>query len=223
VLLRSLPNLLGIFRIVTTPLLVWLILRADPLGFYAAVVLLLAMAISDIADGPIARNLGVVSPLGVFLDTISDKIFVAGALIPMVQVDLLSSWIALLVIVRDFAVSGLRSFAAAEGVVISARQWGKQKLVITVTAIVWLLLAAAFNGSSTPAFEPRTDLTGLAYGWSWLLSLWPIPMFLAVIWTIFSGAEYFWKAWPLLSGKLTPEAKSAAVAAPKPTSLKPDR
>jgi CDP-diacylglycerol--glycerol-3-phosphate 3-phosphatidyltransferase len=222
VLLRSLPNLLGIFRIVTTPLLVWLILRADPLGFYAAVVLLLVMAISDIADGPIARSLGVVSPLGVFLDTISDKIFVAGALIPMVQVGLLSSWIALLIIVRDFAVSGLRSFAAAEGVVISARQWGKQKLVITVIAIVWLLLAAAFNGSSTPAFEPRAALTGLAYGWSWLLSLWPISMFLAVIWTIFSGAEYFWKAWPLLSGKLTPEAKSAA-AAPKPTSLKPDR
>jgi CDP-diacylglycerol---glycerol-3-phosphate 3-phosphatidyltransferase len=223
VLLRSLPNLLGIFRILTTPLLVWLILRADPIGFYAAVVLLLVMAISDIADGPIARSLGVVSPLGVFLDTISDKIFVAGALIPMVQVDLLSSWIALLIIVRDFAVSGLRSFAAAEGVVISARQWGKQKLVITVTAIVWLLLAAAFNGSSTPAFEPRADLGGLAYGWSWLLSLWPISMFLAVIWTIFSGAEYFWKAWPLLSGKLAPEAKSAAVATPKPTSLKTDR
>ena len=80
-----------------------------------------------------------------------------------------------------------------------------QKLVITVIAIVWLLLAAAFNGSSTPAFEPRAALTGLAYGWSWLLSLWPISMFLAVIWTIFSGAEYFWKAWPLLSGKLTPE------------------
>src|SRR3712207_8869004 len=60
--------------------------------------------------------------LGVFLDTISDKIFVAAALIPMVEGQLLSGWIALLIIVRDFAVSGLRSFAAAEGQVISARQ-----------------------------------------------------------------------------------------------------
>jgi CDP-diacylglycerol--glycerol-3-phosphate 3-phosphatidyltransferase len=222
VLVRSLPNLLGVFRIATTPLLVGLILRGDAAGYYSAVVLLLVMAISDIADGPIARKLGVVSPLGVFLDTISDKIFVAGALIPMVQVGLLSSWIALLIIVRDFAVSGLRSFAAAEGVVISARQWGKQKLVITVVAIVWLLLAAAFNGAASPAFQPRADLAGVAYGYSWLLSLWPISMFLTVIWTIFSGVEYFWKAWPLLSGKLTPEAKSAAVAKPNPP-LKIDR
>ena len=223
-LARSLPNLLGVFRILTTPLLVWLVLRNDAPGFYGAVVLLLIMAASDIADGPIARKLQVVSPLGVFLDTISDKIFVAGALIPMAEVGLLSSWIALLVIVRDFAVSGLRSFAAAEGVVISARQWGKQKLVITVTAIVWLLLAAAFNGSTSPAFEPSAGLSGLAYGFSWLLSLWPIPMFLAVVWTIFSGVEYFWKAWPLLSGKIAPEAKPAPIAPPtKPSPVKPDR
>jgi CDP-diacylglycerol--glycerol-3-phosphate 3-phosphatidyltransferase len=214
---------LGLFRIIATPLLVWLILLDSAGGFYAAVVMLLIMAASDIADGPIARRLKVVSPLGVFLDTISDKIFVAGALIPMVEVGLLSTWIALLVIVRDFAVSGLRSFAAAEGVVISARQWGKQKLVITVVAIVWLLLAAAFNGQASPVFEPRADLyTGLAFGISWVLSLWPISMFLAVIWTIFSGAEYFWKAWPLLSGKLVPEAKAVAAAPPK-TTLKTDR
>src|SRR5829696_6661487 len=157
VLLRSLPNLLGIFRILATPILVWLVLQNTPFGYYGAITILLLMAASDIADGPLARRMGVVSPLGVFLDTISDKIFVAGALIPMVQVELLSSWIALVVIVRDFAVSGLRSFAAAEGVVISARQWGKQKLVITVVAIVWLLLAAAFNGAASPAFQPRAD------------------------------------------------------------------
>jgi CDP-diacylglycerol--glycerol-3-phosphate 3-phosphatidyltransferase len=216
--------LLGLFRIIATPLLVWLILLDTPGGFYAGVVILLLMAASDVADGPLARKLGVVSPLGVFLDTISDKIFVAGALIPMAEVGLLSSWIALLVIVRDFAVSGLRSFAAAEGVVISARQWGKQKLVITVVAIVWLLLAAAFNGQESPAFEARADLySGIAFGISWVLSLWPISMFLAVIWTIFSGAEYFWKAWPLLSGKLTPESKAQAMAAPPKTTLKTDR
>src|SRR5258706_16398047 len=149
---RSIPNLLGLFRIVTTPVLVALILSATPGGYLGAVVLLLLMAVSDIADGKIARRLQVVSPLGVFLDTISDKIFVAGALIAMVQGGLLSGWIALLIIVRDFAVSGLRSFAAAEGQGITARQWGKQKLVITATALVWRLLAAA----ATPAAVPFT-------------------------------------------------------------------
>ena len=167
VLLRSLPNLLGIFRILATPILVWLVLQNTSFGYYGAITLLLLMAASDIADGPLARRLGVVSPLGVFLDTISDKIFVAGALIPMVEVGLLSSWIALVVIVRDFAVSGLRSFAAAEGVVISARQWGKQKLVITVVAIVWRLLAAALpwrGCSGVPGAARRLERAGAAAG-----------------------------------------------------------
>ncbi len=214
-LARSIPNLLGIFRILTTPLLVWLILLDTSAGYYGAVILLLVMAISDIADGPLARSMGVVSPLGVFLDTISDKIFVAGALIPMVEGGLISGWIALLVIVRDFAVSGLRSFAAAEGEVISARQYGKQKLVITVTALVWCLLAAAYNGSRAPIFQATpADASGLPWLLSLLFSLWPVPMFLAVVWTAFSGIEYFWKAWPLLSGKLAPEVRGAPPATP---------
>jgi CDP-diacylglycerol--glycerol-3-phosphate 3-phosphatidyltransferase len=220
VLLRSLPNLLGIFRILATPILVWLVLQNTSFGFYGAITLLLLMAASDIADGPLARRLGVVSPLGVFLDTISDKIFVAGALIPMVDVGLISGWIALVVIVRDFAVSGLRSFAAAEGVVIAARQWGKQKLVITVVAIVWRLLAAAYLGQDAAAFQlPPGDWSGLALLLAWVFSIWPIPMALMLAWTIFSGAEYFWKAWPLLGGKLAPEPKPAAVPAQK-SSLK---
>jgi CDP-diacylglycerol---glycerol-3-phosphate 3-phosphatidyltransferase len=215
VLLRSIPNLLGVFRIIITPLLVWLILLGTPGGYLGAVLLLLIMAASDVADGPIARKLQVVSPLGVFLDTISDKIFVAGALIPMVQMELLSSWIALIIIVRDFAVSGLRSFAAAEGVVISARQWGKQKLVITVVAIVWRLVAAAVIPS---ALWYQLDTSSLL---TLLAGLWPVPMALAVGWTIFSGAEYFWKAWPLLSGKLAPEAPPPASPTKKST-LKQD-
>jgi CDP-diacylglycerol---glycerol-3-phosphate 3-phosphatidyltransferase len=201
VLIRSIPNLLGVFRILTTPALVGLILLATPGGYLGAVALLLIMAASDIADGPLARKLQVVSPLGVFLDTISDKIFVAGALIPMVERGLLSGWIALLIIVRDFAVSGLRSFAAAEGVVISARQYGKQKLVITVVAIVWRLVAAAVIPNAL-WFQPDTSSFFTLF-----VSLWPVPMALAIGWTVFSGAEYFWKAWPLLSGKLAPEPK----------------
>jgi CDP-diacylglycerol--glycerol-3-phosphate 3-phosphatidyltransferase len=204
---RSIPNLLGLFRIVTTPLLVMLILLNTSGGYIGAVILLLLMSASDIADGKIARRLNVVSPLGVFLDTISDKIFVAAALIPMVEMGLISGWIALLVIVRDFAVSGLRSFAAAEGQVISARQWGKQKLVITVVALVWRLLAAAATPNATPFTFTFEGLTGVAWAWAVLVNLWPIPMALAVIWTIFSGVEYFWKARSLLNESWTPRPK----------------
>jgi CDP-diacylglycerol---glycerol-3-phosphate 3-phosphatidyltransferase len=212
---RSIPNLLGLFRIITTPLLVALILSAAPAGYLGAVVLLLLMAVSDIADGKIARRLQVVSPLGVFLDTISDKIFVAGALIAMVQGGLLSGWIALLIIVRDFAVSGLRSFAAAEGQVISARQWGKQKLVITVTALVWRLLAAAATPNAAPFTMAFDDLSGVALVWAWLINLWPIPMGLAVIWTIFSGIDYFWKAGRLLNDSWAPRLPKVGGASKK--------
>ena len=197
---RSIPNLLGLFRIVTTPLLVAFILMSTPGSYIAAILLLLLMAVSDIVDGRLARKLQAVSPLGVFLDTISDKIFVAGALIPMVEQHLLSGWIALVIIVRDFAVSGLRSYAAAEGEIIAAREWGKQKLVFTVVALIWRLAAATLTGPTTPPFlNTFNDLSGVSLLLAQLSSWWPIPMGLAVIWTVGSGVDYFWKARYLLS------------------------
>lgn len=198
--LRSLPNLLGLIRIVATPLLVWLILLGSPAGYIWAVALLILMALSDMADGKIARRLNVVSPLGVFLDTISDKIFVAGALLPMLQVGLVDSWVVFVIIVREFVISGLRSFAAAEGQVIAAGTFGKQKLVIQVVALVWRLLAAAAALSSWPAGD-------LGAAVRFLLDLWPLAIGLAVIWTLGSGLEYIWRAWPLLRRSWEPREK----------------
>lgn len=192
---RSLPNFLGLLRIVATPLLVWFILVGTPASYLWAVLLLILMALSDMADGRLARRLNVVSPLGIFLDTISDKIFVTGALLPMVQTGLISGWVALVIIVREFIVSGLRSFAAAEGVVIAAGQLGKQKLVIQVVAIVWRLLAASAAGGG---------LFGLGGVLGGLLSLWWLAIALAVIWTLASGLEYLWRAWPLLRASWAP-------------------
>ncbi|NTW97389.1 MAG: CDP-diacylglycerol--glycerol-3-phosphate 3-phosphatidyltransferase [Oscillochloris sp.] len=192
---RSLPNLLGLFRIISTPLLVWLILDGSPDLYLWAVFLLVIMALSDMADGKIARRLNVVSPLGIFLDTISDKIFVAGALLPMIEAGLLSSWIAFVIIVREFVISGLRSFAAAEGTVISAGKLGKQKLVIQVVALIWRLLAA--NAESGGVLAGSELLRGL-------LNLWPLAIALAVIWTLISGLEYLWHAWPLLRSSWAP-------------------
>jgi len=193
---RHIPNLLGLFRIATTPLLFALILVGTPPADVGAVVVLLLMAASDIADGKIARRLQVVSPLGVFLDTISDKIFVTGALLPMVERGLLPSWVALLIILREFAVSGLRSYAAAEGEVIAARQWGKQKLVFTVAALVWCLLDAAARASGSP--EWVLLITGV----------WPVVLGLALIWTVGSGIEYFWNARRLLREHTAPRPEA---------------
>ncbi|EFO80875.1 CDP-alcohol phosphatidyltransferase [Oscillochloris trichoides DG-6] len=192
---RSIPNLLGLFRIITTPLLVWLILAGRPSFYLWAILLLFIMALSDMADGKIARKLNVVSPLGIFLDTISDKIFVAGALLPMVEAGMISSWVAFVIVIREFVISGLRSFAAAEGTVISAGKLGKQKLVIQVVAIIWRLLAA--NAEAGGIFAQVTPLVGL-------LNLWWLAMALAVTWTLVSGIEYLWHAWPLLKRSWEP-------------------
>lgn len=196
-MLRSLPNILGLFRILATPLVMWLILVGQPGAYLWAVGLFLAMAVSDMLDGMIARWLDAVSPLGVFLDTISDKISVVGVLLPMVEQGLLSGWVALVIIMREFLVSGLRSFAAAEGQVIAAGVWGKQKYVITVVALVWRLLAASVR----PDLAIPAGTTTL-YGF--IVSLWPIPMTMAVVWTVFSAVDYVWKAWPLLRQKWLP-------------------
>jgi CDP-diacylglycerol--glycerol-3-phosphate 3-phosphatidyltransferase len=192
---RNIPNILSFSRVVATPLLMWLILQGQAATYYAAVLLLLAMALSDMLDGRIARQLNVVSPLGVYLDTISDKIFVVGVLLPMIERDLLSGWIALVIIGREFLVSGLRSFAAAEGQVISAGVWGKQKLVITVVALVWRLLAAGYEAGAGGAVAA----TAASDPYGFFVSLWPIPMAMAVLWTIISAVDYLWKARPILS------------------------
>ncbi|NOK61562.1 MAG: CDP-diacylglycerol--glycerol-3-phosphate 3-phosphatidyltransferase [Chloroflexi bacterium AL-W] len=214
---HSIPNLLGLFRIITTPLLVLFILAGSTLGYVAAILLLLLMAISDIADGRLARKFKVVSPLGVFLDTISDKIFVAGALIPMVQQELISSWVVILIIGRDFAVSGLRSYAAAQGEVIPARAWGKQKLTIIVIALIWRLVAAALVGVATPPFVFTFEaIAGPLVVLAQIANMWPIPMALALIWTIGSGIEYFWNARPMLIAHWSPQPTSDAPPSKSP-------
>lgn len=203
--IHSIPNLLGLFRILATPLLMGLILTGRPAMYLWATLLLIIMALTDFVDGRLARHLKVVSPLGIFLDTISDKIFIVGALLPLIERGLLSGWIALIIIGREFVISGLRSYSATEGVVISAGMWGKQKFAITIVALVWLLLAASAEASGIVV-----ALDGGVLGA--FLSLWVIPMTMAVIWTIFSGIDYLWKSWPMLRKGWSPRKTQAPVA-----------
>jgi len=185
--IRQIPNLLGLFRIVVTPLMAVWILSNDAWYMLWAALLLFIMAMSDIVDGALARRLKVVSPVGIFLDTISDKIFVAGALLPLIEIDALPSWVGLLIIVREFAVSGLRSYAASQGVVIPAGVWGKQKLTLTVTGLIWLMVYLALQVIDAPLWL------------EWLAQWWQFPMALGLIWTVASGVEYFWNARQLLA------------------------
>jgi CDP-diacylglycerol---glycerol-3-phosphate 3-phosphatidyltransferase len=195
---QSVPNLLAVFRIVATVPLIWLIAQRAPGADLGAAVLLLVIAISDILDGPLARRLGAVSPLGIFLDTIADKIFVAGALIPLVERGLLWVWVAVLIIARDYLISALRSYAATRGQVLSARKWGKQKLILTTAALIWFLMQAHVAAGGALAGVP-----GIAP----LAQAAPYVMGLALIWTVGSALDYLAGAWELLRADWAPQRR----------------
>src|SRR5215210_2830518 len=111
-------NILSLARLLATVPLVMLILRATRWSLFAAALLFVVMAITDTVDGRLARRYAWVSNIGIFLDLTADKVYTSAALIAMVAVGILPSWMAIVIIAREFVVAGLRSFAAAEGMVI---------------------------------------------------------------------------------------------------------
>ncbi len=155
-------NLLSLSRLIATVPLVMLIMLATRWSLFAAAILFVVMAITDTIDGRLARRYSWVSNIGIFLDLTADKVYTSAALIAMVAVGILPSWMAIIIISREFIVTGLRSFAAAEGTVISADRWGKQKMLLTNIATVWVLLWASVGLSPLLlplAFTP----TGIFY------------------------------------------------------------
>lgn len=187
-------NLLSLGRLVTTLPLVILILRRSHISLFVAALLFVVMAVTDTIDGRLARRYGWVSNIGIFLDLTADKVYTSAALIAMVAVGILPTWMAIVIIVREFIVAGLRSFAAAEGTVIPADRWGKHKMLLTIIAIVWMLLAAGAGVLSPVGLTPLIAEDGLLGVLTLLLRLGVWVMIGAVGLTIFSGYEYLRKA-----------------------------
>lgn len=148
----NLPNWLTIARILIVPLIVVALLTpiAESVfgisGYAFAIVLFIAASLTDIVDGQIARRRNQVSDLGKFLDPIADKLLVSAALIVLVEKHLAPSWAVVVIIGREFIITGLRSIAVTEGIVIQAQMLGKIKMWAQCVAIVALLVAAA-NGT----------------------------------------------------------------------------
>jgi CDP-diacylglycerol--glycerol-3-phosphate 3-phosphatidyltransferase len=173
---RITPNMITFSRIALIPVLLPLLLYRDSFehGSEVAFAVFALLSVTDGIDGYIARSRKQITRLGIFLDPLADKLLVTAALVTLVELDEIAAWVVVLILSREFAVTGLRLIAASEGVVISAHWLGKLKTVAQIALVLVLILP------DTPT-EVGTILTAIT-----------------VLLTIGSGAEYFWKARHLL-------------------------
>lgn len=156
----NLPNSLTILRIFFVPLLVAALVQENVsvqigrvlvTNEWLALAIFLAAAATDLLDGHLARRWKQVTTIGTLLDPIADKLLISAALISLVQVRSLPGWMAILIIGREFAVSGLRAIAAAEGYTIKASDLGKTKMFFQVVAISVMLLSVRHAALRAPA------------------------------------------------------------------------
>jgi CDP-diacylglycerol--glycerol-3-phosphate 3-phosphatidyltransferase len=136
----NIPNALTMLRIVAVPVIVVALLDETPNGDALAAALFSLAAITDGLDGYIARRRRQVTTFGKLMDPLADKLLVVAALIALVSLDRLAAWIAMVIIARELAVTGLRSLAAEQGVVISASWMGKLKTGLQIAAIIALIV-----------------------------------------------------------------------------------
>ena len=135
----NLPNALTVLRILLVPVVVVALLDETPNGDAIAAGVFALAAFTDTLDGYIARQRNAITTFGKLMDPIADKLLVAASLIALVSLDRLAAWIAMVIIAREFAVTGLRMVAAEQGTVIQASWLGKVKTILQVAAIICLI------------------------------------------------------------------------------------
>jgi CDP-diacylglycerol--glycerol-3-phosphate 3-phosphatidyltransferase len=163
----NLPNALTLLRILAVPVVVVALLGETPNGDALAAAVFALAAATDGLDGYFARSRGAVTTFGKLMDPLADKLLVTAALISLVSLDRLEAWVAMVIIAREIAVTGLRAIAAERGIVIAASRLGKVKTVLQIAAVIALIAA-----------DPAPV---------WV----DVLVYLALAATVISGADYF--------------------------------
>ena len=184
----NLANKLTLIRIILVPVfLIFIAVKGIPYGSFIATIIFILASLTDKLDGYIARSRNQITNFGKFMDPLADKLLVTAALISLVELHIVPSWAAVIIIAREFAVSGLRSIAASQGKVIAASWWGKIKTVIQIIALILLLLQVNINDSGV-----LTKFVADSSFWKSFFGIVPqIMLMSAVLITIISGYEYF--------------------------------
>ena len=187
-------NIVTMSRIVLIPVFVFLILEPWPSWFgdpswalwfkpWVAAGVFALLALTDGVDGYLARSRNEITTLGKFLDPLADKILVTAALLALVELNTLPAWIALVIISREFLVSGLRMVASAEGHVIAASMYGKIKTVVQIIAVLLFIIK-----DSQAIIEMGSTVANAVNILAWLV------MIVALVLTLLSLADYFLKS-----------------------------
>lgn len=178
----NLPNKLTIFRVILIPFFVFFVLTdyAGAASKWIALGIFIVASLTDLLDGQIARKRNLVTNFGKFMDPIADKLLVCSALICLVDIGRIYSWVVIVIISREFVISGFRLIASDNGIVLAASYWGKFKTVFQMVMIC-LMIADIPN----EAVSVVTD----------------IVMWAALALTVISLADYLWKNRSILSGQ----------------------
>ena len=169
----NLPNKLTVLRVIMIPFFVVFMLTdlGGKYGNYIALAIFAVASLTDLLDGKIARKRGLVTNFGKFMDPLADKLLVCSALICLVEMDRLAAWMVIVIIAREFIISGFRLIASDNGVVIAASYWGKFKTTFQMIMIILLILDL---GGSFTVIETAV---------TWI----------ALILTVVSLLDYLWK------------------------------
>ncbi len=180
----NLPNFITLTRILLIPVFVVLFATPTPDRSLSAAIVFIVAAVTDMLDGYLARRNGQVTTVGKLLDPIADKLLVLSALILLLNIDRVSALVAILIIAREVAVTGIRAIAAGEGMVIAAETTGKYKMALQVVAIVMLILEGTFLSGLG-----NLHLAGI------------VTLYLSLVLGYVSGAQYVWSFWKQVVAK----------------------
>ncbi|MBP3602855.1 MAG: CDP-diacylglycerol--glycerol-3-phosphate 3-phosphatidyltransferase [Lachnospiraceae bacterium] len=148
----NLPNKLTIFRVILIPFfIVFLLVPITPIDKWIALAIFIVASLTDFLDGYIARKHNLVTNFGKFMDPLADKLLVCSALICLVELERIPSWMVILIIAREFVISGFRLIASDNGVVIAASYWGKFKTTFQIIAVCLMI-------ANLPVLQIVTDI-----------------------------------------------------------------
>ena len=190
----NLPNQLTVARFFLTILFVVALSSEWHLRYSAGLLLFIAAGVTDYLDGEIARKMNLITDFGKLMDPLADKIMISAAFICLVPLGAIPAWAAIVIISREFLITGLRLLAASKGRVLPSERLGKHKTAWQIITVIYFLLLLSLK---------EFELVGIIHGILWWAHAWyyggSALMYLAVALTLYSGGGYCWKNRSLVS------------------------